>query len=230
MRRRGAGGGLRVAAGVLVPLGVILALGGGGYFLTHYRGVTVMSQAMEPTYRVGERLVVERVDADEVRRGDVVLVRVPGRAMDRPVLQRVIGMGGDHVVGDGDRITVNGKPVDEPYVRRGEADPATGPYDVRVPEGRLFLLGDHRANSYDSRYFLDDQSGSVAASGVLGRAQEGFAVPAVWGTLGVLGVVLTLVGTGLGIGGYAAGRSARRSLAAVPHGPWSEPVSRGLAD
>lgn len=144
MPQRGTGIGLRVASWVLVPLGLVLMLGGIGYFFTHYQGVTVMSEAMEPTYRPGERLIIERIDAGEIRRGDVVLVHVPDRYQDRPVLQRVIGMGGDHVVCDGHRITVNGKPVDEPYVMRGEVNPANGPYDVQVPDGRLFLLGDHR--------------------------------------------------------------------------------------
>ena len=218
MQRRGAGSGLRVASWVLVPLGLALMLGGIGCFLTNYQGVIVMSEAMEPTYRQDERLVIERIDAGEIRRGDVVLVHVPDRYQDRPVLQRVIGMGGDHVVCDGSRITVNGKPVDEPYVMRGEVNPAAEPYDVQVPDGRLFLLGDHRGNSYDSRFFLDEQSGSVAASGVLGRVQKSFTMPAVLVALGVLGIVLTLVGIGLGVGGYAAGRRARRPVAAVP--PW----------
>ncbi|WP_328888547.1 signal peptidase I [Streptomyces sp. NBC_00316] len=218
MPQRGTGIGLRVASWVLVPLGLVLMLGGIGYFFTHYQGVTVMSEAMEPTYRPGERLIIERIDAGEIRRGDVVLVHVPDRYQDRPVLQRVIGMGGDHVVCDGHRITVNGKPVDEPYVMRGEVNPANGPYDVQVPDGRLFLLGDHRGNSNDSRFFLYEQSGSVAASGVLGRVQKSLTVPAVSVALGVLGIVLTLVGIGLGIGGYVAGRRARRPLAAVP--PW----------
>jgi signal peptidase I len=217
MQQRGLGRGLRVAAWVLVPLGLILALGGIGYLITNYQGATVVSEAMKPTYRQGERLVIERIDADEIRRGDVVLIHVPDRYRG-PALQRVIGMGGDHVVSDGSRVTVNGKPVDEPYVMRGEMLPTTGPYDVKVPDGRLFLLGDHRGNSNDSRYFLDRQSGSVAASGVLGRVHEGFTVPATLLALGVLGIVLTLVGIGLGIGGYATGRRARRSLAAVP--PW----------
>ncbi|MEU8674684.1 signal peptidase I [Streptomyces sp. NPDC048560] len=215
MQQRGVGSGLRVAAWVLVPLGLLLGLGGFGYFFTSYQGVTVMGQSMEPTYRMGERLVVERLDTGEIRRGDVVLVRVPDRYGSAPVLQRVIGMGGDHVVGDENRIAVNGKPVDEPYVMRGEVNPASEPYDVQVPNGRLFLLGDNRGNANDSRFFLDEQSGSVAASGVLGRVQEGFAVSAALLALGALGIVLTLVGIGLGIAGYAAGRRTRRPLAAA---------------
>ncbi|MEU2239508.1 signal peptidase I [Streptomyces sp. NPDC018338] len=205
-----AGSGLRIAARILVPLGLVLALGGVGYFFTTYQGVTVMGESMRPTYSPGERLVAEDVAADGIRRGDVVLVHVPDRYRSAPVLQRVIGTGGDHVTSDGDRITVNGEPVDEPYVMPGDLAPATDPYDVRVPEGRLFLLGDNRGNAHDSRFFLDDRSGSVATSAVLGRVRDGAGLPVASAVLGVLGIVLTLVGTGLGIGGYAAGRSPRR--------------------
>ncbi|MEU1894828.1 signal peptidase I [Streptomyces pristinaespiralis] len=219
MRQRRAGSGLRTAAWVLVPLGLVLMLGGFGYTWTNYQGATVMSEAMAPTYRPGERLLIERTDAGGIRRGDVVLVDVPDRYQGGPVLQRVIGLGSDHVACcEGGRITVNGKPVDEPYVMRGEVNPGAGEFDVTVPDARLFLLGDHRANSNDSRFFLGEQSGSVAASGVRGRVQDDSTVPVVLASLGVLGIVTTLVGTGLGIGGYAAGRRARRPVEAVP--PW----------
>jgi signal peptidase I len=194
-------------------------LGGIGYTWTNYEGATVMSEAMTPTYRPGERLLIERTEAGEIRRGDVVLVDVPDRYQGRPVLQRVIGVGGDHVVCcDGGRITVNGKPVDEPYVMRGEVNAGTGEYDVTVPDGRLFLLGDYRANSHDSRFFLAEQSGSVAASGVHGRVQNNSTVPVVSAALGILGMVMTLVGTGLGIGAYVARRRARWPVEAAP--PW----------
>ena len=130
------------------------------------------------------------------------------------MLRRVIGIGGDHVAGEGNRVTVNGKPVSEPYVMDGEENLMVRPYDVKVPDGRLFLLGDHRANANDSRFHLSEQSGSVAASGVQGRVLEGSAVPTESVTLGSLGIGLTLAG----IGGYVARRRAYGPL--PPREPW----------
>ncbi|CAM5632525.1 hypothetical protein SSPIM334S_03045 [Streptomyces spiroverticillatus] len=210
------GRGLRVAAWVLVPVGVVLAVGGFGWLFTQYQGNVMASSSMTPTYRQGDRIVVERIGADEVRRGDVVLVRVPERYRGGAVVQRVVGVGGDRVVCDGARITVNGEPVEEPYVKGGQVNAGAEPYDVRVPEGRLFLLGDNRGDSLDARFFLSDQSGSVAASGLVGRVQEGFGAVAVLGVVAVAGIVCALVGVGLGIGGYVAGRRGRWVAPVVP--------------
>lgn len=195
MRRQETNRRLRTAGIGMVAGGLVLVLGGIGSFSITHRGVTVRGASMEPTYPVGERLFTERVDADAVRRGDVLLIRVPERYRDAPVLQRVVGTGGDHVVSDGDRVTVNGRPLDEPYSNDTPVGPASEPYDVRVPEGFLFLLGDNRGNSNDSRYFLDEHSGGVAASAVLGRVTEG--PPLGIATAGALGVVSILGGAGL---------------------------------
>ncbi|MFD6189975.1 MULTISPECIES: signal peptidase I [unclassified Streptomyces] len=232
MQSQRAGRGLGVAAWVLVPLGLVLLLGAAGGIartgVLDRERITVAGDAMRPTYRPGEQVTIGRVGEAEIRRGDVVLVSVPGRYGGAPVLQRVIGLGGDRVESrDGTRVAVNGKVIDEPYVMRNKFASAGAPYDVTVPEGRLFLLGDHRANANDSRYFLSEQSGSVAASDVRGRVQDESAT-SLWPlALGAFGALLTLVGVGLGIGGYMAGQRPRSADAAVP--PWTGPHSEGGA-
>ncbi|MFH8452439.1 signal peptidase I [Streptomyces fungicidicus] len=211
MQSQRAGRGMKVAAWVLVPLGLVLLLGAtggiGGTGGLDREHVTVAGDAMRPTYHPGDRLAIERIDEGEIRRGDVLLVTVPGRYRGAPVLQRVIGLGGDHVESrDGVRVAVNGKWIDEPYVMRDPLGSTGSPYEVTVPKGRLFLLGDNRPNANDSRYFLDEQSGSVAVSGVRGRVQEKPAATMAPLLLGAFGALLTLVGVGLGIGGFVAGR------------------------
>ncbi|MFD6990467.1 signal peptidase I [Streptomyces sp. NPDC059943] len=193
---------------MLAPLGLALLVGTIGYTLASYKMVTVMGDSMRPTYPQGDQLLTERIDAGEIRRGDVLLIEAPEHYQGEPMLRRVIGTGGDHVAGDGNQVTVNGKPVNEPYVRHREDPLIVRPYDVKVPNGRLFLLGDYRVNSNDSRFHLSEKSGSIAASGVQGRVLEDSAVPTVLVTLGSLGTVLILAG----IGGYAVGRRARRPL------------------
>ncbi|MBD0711315.1 MULTISPECIES: signal peptidase I [unclassified Streptomyces] len=93
-------------------------------------------------------------------------------ADDRDLIKRVVGVGGDTVRccdKDG-RLTVNDVPLDEPYLYPGNA-PSGFPFEVEVPEGRIFVLGDHRSDSADSRYHLDEKDhGTVSEKQVVGRA------------------------------------------------------------
>lgn len=93
-------------------------------------------------------------------------------ANDRDLIKRVIGVGGDTVAccDKSGRVTVNGAPLDEPYLYPGNA-PSEIEFEVTVPEGRLFVMGDHRGNSADSRYHLKDAGqGTVPEERVVGRA------------------------------------------------------------
>ncbi|MCC3766602.1 signal peptidase I [Streptomyces sp. UNOC14_S4] len=160
----------RVLSGLAVAVGCVLFFGGFVWGAVLYRPYTVPTDSMEPAVARGARVLAERIDGAQVRRGDVVVFKdkVWG---DVPMLKRVLGVGGDRVecCDRSGRMTINGRPVEEPYVA------AQGPASLRafsttVPEGRLFLIGDHRATSLDSRSHLTDAShGAVPRSAVEGR-------------------------------------------------------------
>ncbi|MFJ8534466.1 signal peptidase I [Streptomyces sp. NPDC093591] len=206
---------LAVTAWVLGPLGVVLVIGSVLWLRTGYVLSSVSSESMRPTYDIGDRIVAERVGVDEVRRGDIVLYTAPERYGDLAVIQRVIAVGGDRVVccaGTGtarERITVNGKPVSEPYVHEGVANGGP-PYTATVPEGRLFLLGDNRMNSRDSRSFAEDHDGTVPVDTVMGRVIDSYVMPMLLAAATLLGLLLAIVGLVLGI----TARGVRRRPAA----------------
>ncbi|MFJ8140499.1 signal peptidase I [Streptomyces sp. NPDC096013] len=222
----GKGRGLGVAAVVVGLLGVALTVGAFAYGRSSYGSSTISSQSMTPTYKPGDRIIYEQLDGGDVHRGDVVLFSAPDRyGSSASVMQRVVGVGGDRVVcctgsGTAARITVNGKPLAEPYVKQGDVDGVHKTYDVTVPKGRLFLLGDNRADSMDSRFFASDHDGTVAESAVRGRVTDDRTVASGIGGAVIGGVLLALVGIGLGIAAFVV----RRRQRAVPVAPW--PVQR----
>ncbi|MGW6209490.1 signal peptidase I [Streptomyces sp. NPDC055089] len=91
---------------------------------------------------------------------------------EQDLIKRVVAVGGDTVKcceQDG-RLIVNGVAVDEPYIYPGDS-PSTIKFEVKVPAGRIFVMGDHRSNSADSRFHLDKTGhGTVSEDAVVGRA------------------------------------------------------------
>ncbi|MEU3249488.1 signal peptidase I [Streptomyces sp. NPDC006997] len=91
---------------------------------------------------------------------------------EKDLIKRVVGVGGDHVkcCDTGGRVTVNGVPLNEDYLFPGD-EPSREEFDITVPEGRLWVMGDHRGNSADSRSHQDtDYGGTVSVDEVVGRA------------------------------------------------------------
>lgn len=129
---------------------------------------TVASTSMEPEFRDGDHLVVNKLAYrfGDVGRGDVVVVDTTEisegtRRLGSSVVKRVIGMPGDVVEAVDGRVRVNGEVLDEPYLHGMETD-AFGP--VGVPNDALFVMGDERSSSLDSRSF-----GTVPLDAIIGR-------------------------------------------------------------
>ncbi|MGR3935676.1 signal peptidase I [Streptomyces sp. BRA346] len=169
---RGAGGSRlgAVLSGLAVAVGCVLFLGGFAWGAVLYKPYSVPTDSMSPTIGKGDRVLAERIDGGEVRRGDVVVFQdeIWGAL---PMVKRVIGVGGDKVVccDKQNRITVDGKTLEEPYLQAKEPASMTR-FSTTVPKGRLFLMGDHRSDSLDSRVHLTDSShGAVPADAVTAR-------------------------------------------------------------
>ncbi|WP_433058102.1 signal peptidase I [Dactylosporangium sp. CS-033363] len=160
-----------VSMALIVVLAGVSACGGGEAGTEQF---TQGGGSMEPGIKPGQVISARQVTGYEPKHGDVVLFHPPAEwsAKGSPMLKRVLAVGGEVVACctvEG-KVTVNGVPLDEPYL--GE----DGPLDVepnprscgsrrfgplKVPEGSVFLAGDHRAASNDSRCL-----GAVPASAV----------------------------------------------------------------
>ncbi|WP_405145420.1 signal peptidase I [Sphaerisporangium sp. NBC_01403] len=129
----------------------------------------IPSESMEDTLLINDRVIVNRLSGD-LGRGEVVVFK----GWDgTTTIKRVIGIGGDHVkcCDAKGRITVNGVPLDEESYLNPQDFPSQKKFDITVPKGRLWMMGDHRAASEDSRAFMDDGfHGTISTGDVIGRA------------------------------------------------------------
>jgi len=90
---------------------------------------------------------------------------------EQHLVKRVIGLPGDHVVccDDGGKLTINGKAINENYVNPAEA-PQIRNFDVTVPEGKVWVMGDNRNHSADSRAHMDSDGGFIDIADLEGKA------------------------------------------------------------
>ena len=136
-------------------------------FALMFRAVGVDGDSMKPTLHDEDWVAVAGA-VTEFERGDIVIVNQPW-ARNVPIIKRVIAVGGDTINIDFDRreVYVNGMRLDEPYI----LEPTWLEYDVEFPltvdEGKLFVMGDNRNDSIDSR---SSQIGLIDERYVLGKA------------------------------------------------------------
>ena len=144
----------------------------------------VHGQSMEPNLHTDQRLVVEKLSYNRLIRqyfslkepetGDVVVIRIPAQGNEL-LIKRVIGLPGDVIEIHDGQVFVNGQPLDEPYLR-GNTAGSYGP--TTVPPLNIFVLGDNRNFSNDSRSF-----GTIPLKNVVGRAWFSYWPPELWGPL-----------------------------------------------
>ncbi|MFJ3225236.1 signal peptidase I [Streptomyces sp. NPDC086783] len=214
-------------SGLAVALGCVLFLGGFVWGAIVYQPYTVPTESMTPTIAAGDRVLAERVDGGDIRRGDVVVFKQKTWG-DMPMVKRVVAVGGDTVACcTDDRLTVNGKRIEEPYLPKGQAAESKKIPAIEVPKGRLFLLGDERSGSLDSTAHLTEAfNGTVPRSAVKGRVDAvvwpmngmlerptGFEALGAISSPGPLRLVLAAVVAGavLVLGGAAYGPVAKRA-------------------
>jgi signal peptidase I len=155
----------------------------------------VPSASMHPTLIENDRILVEKISLwdGKVDRGDVVVFKDPGgwlEATPEPtgfqdvlsvmglypegghLVKRVVGLPGEEVVccDRRGRITVDGEPLEErSYLPKGTV-PSTKQFDVKVPDDAVWVMGDNRSNSQDSRFHMSDPGrGTVPVDDVVGK-------------------------------------------------------------
>jgi signal peptidase I len=136
----------------------------------------IPSESMQPTLRPGDQALVTKLDAKSPHRGDLIAFHSPQNG--EVLLKRVVAVAGDSVGLEDGVLVVNGRQIREAYADPDAIDSVYfGP--VKVRDGTVFVLGDNRANSDDSRDF-----GAVRTDSIIGRAVARVWPPSRWGSVG----------------------------------------------
>jgi signal peptidase I len=183
---------------ILVALALIVSLLIKSFLVQFF---FIPSGSMENTLQINDRVAVNRVPFlnDNIARGDVVVFRDPAgwlpdasqpsgnrvitairdglvlvgivpNPAKQYLVKRVIGVAGDQVIAKDKVLTINGKETFEPYIFAGNT-PSDTDFNVTVPEGKVWVMGDHRGASGDSRVHQDDvNNGMVPLDKITGQA------------------------------------------------------------
>lgn len=132
-----------------------------------FQAFYIPSLSMAPTLKVNDRVLVNKLSYDlhDVHRGDLIVFESPPNegSQTKDLIKRVIGLPGETVESQDGHILINGQVLREPYLG---PDVTTGPVEkITIPPDHLWVMGDNRPNSRDSRFF-----GAIPESLVIGRA------------------------------------------------------------
>jgi signal peptidase I len=134
----------------------------------------IPSASMEPELRIGDRVLVNKLSyrLHDVHRGDIVVFERPncdsGDPAIKDLIKRVIGLEGETVEAHDGGVLVDGRKLSETYLPKGVTTQDFGP--VTVPENTIWVMGDNRNNSKDSRFLCNSSPTFIPEGDVLGRA------------------------------------------------------------
>jgi signal peptidase I len=138
--------------------------------------IRVESVSMQPTLFAGNFVVVNKLAYRFTKpgRGDIIVFKYPPDPAQDPYIKRVIGLPGDHILVENGEVLINGIRISEPYLKERTRQGG----EWTVPPGSLFVMGDNRNNSSDSRAW-----GTVPMENVIGKALVVYWPPDEWGML-----------------------------------------------
>jgi signal peptidase I len=228
---------------VLVIVALVLALLIKSFVIQAFY---IPSASMENTLEIGDRVLINKVvyHTRPIHRGDIIvfdgtgswdvaaptstnifskavseLEGIVGISHDSNIyIKRVIGVPGDHVAccNAKGQVTVNGVALTESSYLYPGSQPSAQSFSITVPPGRLWVMGDHRIVSYDSRGHMGDPGGgTIPESGVLGRAFVIIWPPSRWG---FLNIPATFEQPQLNASNAASGGSTAALVAAMDNG------------
>jgi signal peptidase I len=138
-----------------------------------FQAFYIPSASMEPTLTKGDRVLVNKLSYDlhDVNRGDIIVFELPpdkvGADGIKDLIKRVVGLPGDLIESREGEVFIDGKRLLEPYLPEGTTTDSPPITKQTVPEGHVFVMGDNRDNSADSRF---ENRGPIPIDTIIGRA------------------------------------------------------------